>query len=301
VIQLAAMLDCYGEDYPDLFLDDQGDICVDVAVRLGEVAASVASGQLSMWALDDGFEEWMGITITLMDGYGLDDLVELWFEGGASDELGEEEEWPGPSLKTFFHALVDEIARYVAWQRCGRIGGFGSSSTGIAARGIRVRDDWARSTTRCGRRLRDRGVTSGRCADGVVPRSSHARRMASILDDHGENYGTRFLDERGDIRRHVAVSLRTSTVRITTGELSLWVLDEECEGWMALAIAFMDGYGCDDLFGLWVDALDEFEQDREWPGSALRVFFEAFTEEILGYLAWQVEGSVGSFRTYRNG
>jgi hypothetical protein len=134
---LADMLDCYGEDYPGFFLDNQGDIRVDVAVRLGEVAASVASGQLSMWALDDGFEEWMGITITLMDGYGLDDLVELWFEGGASDELGEEEEWPGPSLKTFFNALVDEMARYVAWQRCGRIGGFGSSSTGIAATSYR--------------------------------------------------------------------------------------------------------------------------------------------------------------------
>jgi len=300
-MSLATILDCYGEDYPELFLDEVGDIRVAVAVRLGEVAASVASGQLSMWQLSEIFEGWMGITITFTDGYGLNDLVELWFEGGASDELGEEEEWPGPSLKTFFNALVDEMARYVAWQIGGRVGGFGPLSTGTAARGSRVRDDWARSTTRCGRRLRDRGVMSGRCADGVVPRSSHARRMAFILDDHGENYAARFLDEKGDIRKDVAVSLRASTVRITTGELSLWALDEECEGWMALAIAFMDGYGCDDLFSLWVDALDEFEQDQEWPDCALLVFFAAFAEEILGYLAWQVEGSVGTFRTYRNG
>ena len=32
---LATTLDCYGEAYPELFLDVHGDIRVDVAVRLG--------------------------------------------------------------------------------------------------------------------------------------------------------------------------------------------------------------------------------------------------------------------------
>jgi hypothetical protein len=131
-MSLAAILDCYGEDYPDLFLDDQGDIRTEVAVRLGETAARVVDGELSIWELSDVFEEWMGITISFMDGYGRDDLMNLWFKGGASDELGEEEEWPGPSLKTFFNALVDEMARYVAWQKSGRVGDFGAYSTGDA-------------------------------------------------------------------------------------------------------------------------------------------------------------------------
>jgi hypothetical protein len=56
-MQLAAILDCYGEDYPGLFLDEQGDIQADVAVRLGEVAARIVSGQLSMWQLSEIFEE----------------------------------------------------------------------------------------------------------------------------------------------------------------------------------------------------------------------------------------------------
>src|SRR5665811_228573 len=103
---LATILDCYGEDYPEAFLDGEGDIRIDVAVRLGETAARVVDWELSMWALADVFEEWMGITITFMDGYGVDDLANLWFEGGASSELGQEEEWPGPSLKTFFNAPV---------------------------------------------------------------------------------------------------------------------------------------------------------------------------------------------------
>src|SRR5665213_1186584 len=63
---LAAVLDCYGEDYPELFLDVHGDIRVDVAVRLGETAARVVDGQLSLWELSEIFEEWMGITVTFM-------------------------------------------------------------------------------------------------------------------------------------------------------------------------------------------------------------------------------------------
>jgi|SRR5665647_1550364 len=63
---LEATLDCYGEDYPELFLDEQGDVRVDVAVRLGETAARVVEGELSMLALPDVFEEWMGITVTFM-------------------------------------------------------------------------------------------------------------------------------------------------------------------------------------------------------------------------------------------
>jgi hypothetical protein len=138
---LAAILDCDGEDYPEAFLDDQGDIRCDVAVRLGETAARVVDGELSLWELSEVFEEWLGLTITFMDGYGLNDLMDLWFEGGASSELGQEEEWPGPKLKAFFDALVDEMARYVAWQKGGRVGDFGSQSTGTAVAKVTIWED----------------------------------------------------------------------------------------------------------------------------------------------------------------
>jgi len=164
---LAAVLDCYGEDYPELFLDVHGDIRVDVAVRLGETAARVVDGQLSLWELSEIFEEWMGLTITFMDGYGLDDLANLWFEGGASSELGQEEECPGPSLKTFFNALVDEMARYVSWQQGGRVGDFGSQSTGTAVAKVTIWEDPERTTTRCGRVSRERRAKSPECSDRV--------------------------------------------------------------------------------------------------------------------------------------
>jgi hypothetical protein len=198
---LATILDCYGEDYPEAFLDGEGDIRIDVAVRLGETAARVVDWELSMWALADVFEEWMGITITFMDGYGVDDLANLWFEGGASSELGQEEEWPGPSLKTFFNALVDEMARYVSWQKDGRVREFRSQAMGTAVAKVTIWEDPERTTTRCGRVSRERRVKSPECSDRVGRSKGKRRSFVSVLGDVGEDYAARFLDEKGAIRR----------------------------------------------------------------------------------------------------
>ena len=293
---LATILDCYGEDYPELFLDVHGDIRVDVAVRLGETAARVVDGQLSLWELSEVFEEWIGITITFMDGYGLNDLMDLWFEGGASSELGQEEEWPGPCLKTFFDALVDEMARYVSWQKDGRVGDLGSQATGTAVAKVTIWESSEGPTTRCGRVLRERRLKSPKCSGDGVSATIHASRMASILDEHGADYSVRFLDENGDIRGAVAVRLGAAAARAANGELTLRGMSEECEGWMALAIAFMDEYSCDRLFHLWWDgALSEFERYPEIPGPALKGFFDALVVEVARYLGWVFKGRVGCF------
>jgi hypothetical protein len=206
---LAATLDCYGEDYPELFLDEQGDLRADVAVRLKTAAASVVDGQLSMWSLNEVFEEWVGLASSIMDGYELHDLAEVW--SNASEELGEGAAWPGPALTAFFAGLVGELDRYLVWQCGGRYIPFGPADDQAPAVALyAVEDGPGGADTRSGPAHRVGRVSQVPTAGGGQrsPRA-HETRLAEVLDMYGEECAGLFLDEHGDLRGDVAIRLRS--------------------------------------------------------------------------------------------
>lgn len=105
-MSLEAILDSYDGDYPERFLDEAGDLRGDVAMDLAVRLAGVLAGRVSLWQLAEGCEEWTALAVALMDGYELEALEALWFDGGATAELEDEPEWPGPAVYAFLEGAV---------------------------------------------------------------------------------------------------------------------------------------------------------------------------------------------------
>ena len=122
---MVAIMDSLGEDYPERFLDEQGELRAETAEALMALALMVVAGQSSIPALDRAFEEWGDLFAAFSDGYGLQRLYDLW---EAEDPDGEPEcdrEWPGPATLRFFEGWAVELDRYLKWWRDGRPGPFG--------------------------------------------------------------------------------------------------------------------------------------------------------------------------------
>ena len=122
---MVAIMDSLGEDYPERFLDEDGELRAETAEALMALALMVVAGQLSIPALDRAFEEWVDLFAAFSDGYGLERLYELWGAEGPDGEPESDREWPGPGTLRFFEGWAVELDRYLKWWRAGRPGPFG--------------------------------------------------------------------------------------------------------------------------------------------------------------------------------
>ena len=120
---MVAIMDSLGEDYPERFLDEQGELRPVIAGALSVLATMVAAGQLSLWELDQVSEEWGDLFAAFSDGYSLHRLYELWSANGS----GGEAQWPDPGARRFFEGWAVELDRYLKWCHEGRPGLFGDS------------------------------------------------------------------------------------------------------------------------------------------------------------------------------
>ena len=120
---MVAIMDSLGEDYPERFLDEQGELRPVTAGALSVLATMVAAGQLSLWELDRVFEEWGDLFAAFSDGYGLQRLYDLWSANGS----GGEAQWPDPGARRFFEGWAVELDRYLKWCHEGRLAPFGDS------------------------------------------------------------------------------------------------------------------------------------------------------------------------------
>ena len=142
-LDMVVIMDCLGEDFDELFLDEDYELSIEAAMTLAGLALRLLDGDLSLTELDRDYADWVELISGFIDGYDMRRLYDIRFTRGPNGEPETEAEWPGPGTLRFYRALAVELGRYMEWSFSGRPGIFeeGDASSEVSER-VRLMYGW---------------------------------------------------------------------------------------------------------------------------------------------------------------
>jgi hypothetical protein len=68
-LDMRVIMDCLGEDFDELFLDEDCELSVEAAMTLAGLALRLLDGDLSLTELDRDYADWVELISGFIDGY----------------------------------------------------------------------------------------------------------------------------------------------------------------------------------------------------------------------------------------
>jgi len=85
-LDMRVIMDCLGEDFDELFLDEDCELSVEAAMELAGLALRLLDGDLSLTELDRDYADWVELISGFIDGYDMQRLYRIRFTRGPNGE-----------------------------------------------------------------------------------------------------------------------------------------------------------------------------------------------------------------------